>query len=102
MVCPQCLVPDYWCGWEFNHRDVFIRFHGIHMHTNHWDFRAILSWMALLFADGTRWDLSWFYGGFGVLSSGPFGLGWCICGCDGWSMQTGWVVRLNCKRLHWS
>ena len=23
MVCSQCLVPDYWCGWEFNHRDVF-------------------------------------------------------------------------------
>ena len=23
MVFPQCLVPDYWHGWEFNHRDVF-------------------------------------------------------------------------------
>ena len=23
MVCPQCLVPDYWRGCEFNHEDVF-------------------------------------------------------------------------------
>ena len=29
MVCPQCLVPDYWHGWEFNHEDVFVCIHGI-------------------------------------------------------------------------
>ena len=75
MVFPQCRVPEYWCGWEFNHGDVFICIHGIQVHTDHGDFRTILSWMALLLADGTRWDLSWFYGGFGVLSPSPFGLG---------------------------
>ena len=29
MVCPQCLVPSYWRGWEFNHEDVFVCIHGI-------------------------------------------------------------------------
>ena len=29
MVFPQYLVPDYWCDWEFNHGDVFVRIHGI-------------------------------------------------------------------------
>ena len=29
MVCPQCLVLDYWRSWEFNHEDVFFRIHGI-------------------------------------------------------------------------
>ena len=24
MVCPQFLVPDYGCGWEFDHRHVFL------------------------------------------------------------------------------
>ena len=72
MVCAQCLVPDYWHGWEFNHGGVFVCVHRIQMHTDHWDFREILSWMALLFVDSTRWDLSWFCGGFGVLSPGPF------------------------------
>ena len=35
MVCPQCLVPDYWLGWDFNHEDVFIRIHGIQMRIDH-------------------------------------------------------------------
>ena len=39
MVCPQCLVPNYWHGWEFNHGDVFVHIHGIQMCTDHWDFR---------------------------------------------------------------
>ena len=56
MVCPQLIVPDYWHGWEFNHGNVFVRIHGIQMRTDHRDFRAILSWMALLFVDDTRWD----------------------------------------------
>ena len=77
MVCPQCLVPDYWCGWDFNHGDFFVHIHGIQMRTDHWDFKEILIWMALLFADGTRWNLSWFYGGFGVFTPIPFGLGKC-------------------------
>ena len=100
MVCHQCLVPDYWHGWAFNHGDVFVRIHGIQMHMDHWNFRAILSWIALLFTDGTRWDLSWFYDGFGVLSPSPFGLGWCRCGCSGWLMRIEWGVRLNQNRLH--
>ena len=29
MVCPQCLVLDYWGGWDFNHGDVCICVHGI-------------------------------------------------------------------------
>ena len=29
MVCPQCLVLDYWHSWDFNHGDVFICVHGI-------------------------------------------------------------------------
>ena len=29
MVCPQCLVPDYERGWEFNHREVSVRINGI-------------------------------------------------------------------------
>ena len=76
MVCPQCLVLYYWCGWDFNHGDVFICIHGIQMRTDHWDFRAILSWMALLFTDGTRWNLSWFCGGFGILSPSAFRVWW--------------------------
>ena len=70
------------------------------MHMDHWDFREILSLMALLFVDGTRWDLSWFCGGFGVLSPSPFGLGWCRCGYGGWPMQARWGVGLNRNRLH--
>ena len=100
MVCPQCFVPDYWHGWEFNHRDVFVHIHGIQMRTDHWDFREILSWMALLFTNDTGWEFLWFCGGFGVLSPRPFGLGQCRCGS--WLMQTGWGVRLNRNRLHWS
>ena len=102
MVFPQFLVLYYWRSWEFNHEDVFIHIHGIQVRTDHWNFRAILSWMALLFTDDTRWDLSWFCDDFGVLSLGPFGLGRCRCRCGGWIMWTGWGVRLNCNRLHWS
>ena len=100
IICPQCLVLYYWHGWEFNHGDVFICIHGIQMRTNHWYFRAILSWMALLFADGTRWDWPWFYGGFGVLPPRRFGLGRCRYQCGGWLMWTGWGARLNRNRLH--
>ena len=45
------------------------------MCTNHGDFREVLSWVALLLIDGTRWDLSWLYDGFGILSLGPFWVG---------------------------
>ena len=100
MVCPQCFVPDCWSGWEFNHGDFFTCIHGIQMHTDHWYFRVILSWMALLFVDGKRWDLSRFCGGFGVLSPGSFGLGLCWCRCNSCLVQTGWRVRLNHDRLH--
>ena len=40
MVCTQCLVPDYWRGWEFNHGDVFVCIHAIQMCMDHRDFRA--------------------------------------------------------------
>ena len=102
MVCPQCLVLDYMCCWEFNHGHVFICIHGIQMCMDHWDFREILSWMALLFIDGTRWNLLWFCGGFGVIFPIPFGLGWCRCRYSGWLVQTEWKVRLNRNRLHQS
>ena len=100
MVCSQFLVPNYQCGWELNHGDVFICIHGIQMHTDHWDFREILSWMALLFTDRTRWDLSWCCGGFSVLFPSAFGLGQCRYGCGSWLVQTGWRVRLNHNRFH--
>ena len=102
MVCPQCLVLYYWHSWEFNHGDVFVPVHGVQLLTDHWDFREILGWMALLFIEGTRWDLLWLYSGFGVLSPIPFGLGQCRCGCSDWIMQTGWGIRLNRNRLHQS
>ena len=35
MVFPQCLVLDYWSGWEINHEDVLVRIHGIQMHMDH-------------------------------------------------------------------
>ena len=35
MVCPQCLVIYYWCHWEFNHGDVFIRVHGVQIPMDH-------------------------------------------------------------------
>ena len=80
MVFSQFLVPDYWCGWKFNHRDVFISIHGIQMHTDHWDFRAIFIWVALLLTDGARRDLSRFSGTFSILSPDPFWVGRCGCG----------------------
>ena len=100
MVCPQCFALDYWHGWEFNHGDVFVHIHGIQMHMDHWDFKEILSCMALLFADGTRWDLLQFYSGFGVLAPGSFGLGLCWCRCSSWLVWTGWRVRIDRDGLH--
>ena len=60
---------------------------------DHWDFREILSWVALLFAGDTRWYWLWFCSGFDVLPPHPFGLGQCRCGCVGWLMRTGWGVN---------
>ena len=100
MVCSQCLVSNYQRSLEFDHGDVFIYIHGIQMRTDHWDFRAVLSWVALLLADGARWDLSWLYSGFGILAPGPFRVGRCGCRCGGWSLQTGWRVRLDRDGLH--
>ena len=58
MVCSQFLVSEYRRSWEFDHEDVFVYIHGIQMHTDHWDFREILSWVALLLADGERRNFS--------------------------------------------
>ena len=72
------------------------------MRMDYWDFRAILSWMALLLADGARWNLSWLCSGFGVLAPSPFRVGRCGfgCGCSAWILRIGWRVRLNYNGLH--
>ena len=45
------------------------------MHTDYRDLREFLSWMALFFIDGARWDLSRFSCIFHSFSLGPFGVG---------------------------
>ena len=100
MVCSQCLVSDYWCGWKFNHGEVFSCIHGIQIHANYRNLRAVLNWMAMFFADGTRWDLSRFSGSFHIFSPGPFWVGWCRCRCVGWFLRARWRMIFDCNGLH--
>ena len=68
------------------------------MHADHWNTRAVLSWMALFFTDGARQGLSRLYGSFHILVPGPFWVGWY--GCGGWFLWAGWMMRLDHNGLH--
>ena len=67
---------------------------------DHWDFRATLSWVALLFIDDTRQDLSRLCGRLRILALGPFWVGQCGCRCGSWILRAGWRVRLHPDGLH--
>ena len=75
MVCSKRIIFYYWPTWEFNHGEVFRCIHGIQICVNYGNLRAVLSWMALFFANSARRDLSRFSDIFHIFSPGTFWVG---------------------------